>query len=160
MIKTKRLIILVLMVLWYASAGFADTGIYKHTDGQGRITYLNQSVKGGEKLSTVTASLKPGSNKVRKGAFRFPKVDRKTQNQRDSMRRQILENELAAEIKLLSYERKVLSKVYANAKKTKKSISQSDLYQAKYQAKVKLIQNKVRLHERNIAALKKELANL
>ncbi len=160
MIRTRRLIIWILMGLGYASAGFSDEGIYKHTDGQGRITYLNQSVKGGEKLSTVTASIKPGSNKARKGAYRFPKVDRKTQNKRDSKRRQILENELVAELKLLSYARKVLSKVYTNAKKAKKAISQSDLYQAKYQAKVKSIQNKVRLHERNIAALKKELANL
>ena len=60
----------------------------------------------------------------------FPKVDSRIQRKRDLKRRNILEDELAAEKKLLS-----------NAKQTLKK-------------------DDVSLHMRNIIALKKELMNL
>lgn len=154
MMKKQRLIILAIITLGCVPVG-ADSGIYKHTDEQGRITYQNKSVNGGKKLSVA-----PALSKQRVSRYFYPSVDKKTQKKRDNKRREILENELAAEKKLLTYARKVLSKVHSNAKNAHSKISQSDVYRAKYQAKVKSIENKVRLHERNIAALKKELANL
>lgn len=161
MVKKQRLIILVLMTLGNLSVnGYAETEIYKHVDEHGRVTYLNKSVKDGEKLLVIKTPPTSGTKEVGRLSHRFPKVDQQTQLNRDTKRRQILENELVVEKKLLIYARKVLSKVQVNAEIIKSKAIQPDLYEAKYKEKVKLIQNKVRLHERNIAALMKELANL
>ena len=112
------------------SSSYAE--IYKHVDAQGRVTYSNVPIKGATKLNlepltTVPAPRAKTSTPTPAG---FPKVDNDTQKKRDDTRRKILEEELAAEEKLL-----------ADA--------------AKGQSK-----EEIELHEKNISALKKELANL
>lgn len=115
-----------------ASATTASGEIYKHVDDQGRVTYSNVPIKGASKLNldpltTVPAPRAKASTPTPAG---FPKVDGDTQKKRDDTRRKILEEELAAEEKLL-----------ADA--------------AKGQSR-----EAIDLHEKNVAALKKELANL
>lgn len=113
-----------------ATAAYGE--IYKHVDAQGRVTYSNVPIKGATKLNlepltTIPAPRAKASAPTPAG---FPKVDGDTQKKRDDTRRKILEEELAAEEKLL-----------ADA--------------AKGQSR-----EEIELHEKNISALKKELANL
>ncbi|BCB25502.1 hypothetical protein SKTS_03880 [Sulfurimicrobium lacus] len=110
----------------------AHAEIYKQVDAQGRVTYSNVPMKGATKLNleplnTVPATRSKASTPSPSG---FPKVDGDTQKKRDDTRRKILEDELAAEEKLL---------MEASAQKDATAIS---------------------LHEKNVAALKKELANI
>jgi hypothetical protein len=79
----------------------------------------------------------------------FPRVDGDTQRGRDGDRRRILEQELAAERLNMDKARKSLSDGEATRQSDEKS------YQ-KYQG----LKDDVALHERNVEALKRELASL
>lgn len=77
--------------------------IYKHTDANGRVTYSNVPIKGATKLdieppSPNEAAPPPRQNRARTPTpADFPRVDRNTQNQRDSKRKDILQSELEIE---------------------------------------------------------------
>lgn len=120
------------LILGLLSATAAYGEIYKHVDSQGRVTYSNVPIKGAIKLNLepLTTVPAPRAKASTPTPADFPKVDGDTQKKRDDSRRKILEDELAAEEKLL-----------ADASKTG-------------------AKDEIDLHERNVAALKKELANL
>lgn len=119
-----------LAAFFFAPASQAE--IYKHVDAQGRVTYSNVPIKGAIKLNLEPLTTVPGPRAKTSSPTpaNFPKVDHDTQKKRDDTRRKILEEELAAEEKLL-----------ADA--------------AKGQSK-----EGIELHEKNVSALKKELSNL
>jgi hypothetical protein len=71
----------------------------------------------------------------------FPRVDRQVQRERDHDRRRILEQELGQEEKLL-----------ADAKKELSAPGASD--------RAEPLQKKLRLHENNIASLRKEISKI
>lgn len=110
----------------------AHAEIYKHVDAQGRVTYSNVPMKGATKLNLEPLNTVPATRPKTSAASpsSFPKVDGDTQKKRDDTRRKILEEELAAEEKLLTE---------ATAHKDATAIA---------------------LHEKNVAALKKELSNI
>lgn len=112
--------------------GAAHAEIYKHVDEQGRVTYSNVPMKGAVKLNLEPLTTIPASRPKPSTAspLGFPKVDNDTQKKRDDTRRKILEEELAAEEKLLTE---------ASEKKDAAGI---------------------KLHEENVSTLKKELANI
>ena len=83
----------------------------------------------------------------------FPKVDSETQRTRDDMRRKVLTDELSAEEKLLLEARAL----YANGAPVPLAEEQSNA--AKYQERIARLRQSMQLHERNIEALKKELAS-
>jgi hypothetical protein len=83
----------------------------------------------------------------------FPKVDQNSQKARDSDRRRILENELAAEQKNLEQAKKELAE--------QEAIRNGD--ERNYQRVLDRLQpykDKASLHERNIEAIQKEISNL
>lgn len=119
-----------------ALAAFISTAahgeIYKQVDANGRVTYSNVPMKGAAKLNLEPINTIPAS-RPRTSVLSpagFPKVDSDTQKKRDDTRRKILEDELSAEEKMLAEARKTPSK------------------------------DETELHEKNVEALKKELANL
>ena len=116
--------------------------IYKHVDKNGRITYSNNAVSGANKLS-ANSSLSTNN---------YPNVSNDAQAKRDLKRRQILENELATEKKL--YVNAKQSFINAKASRNNSKNPQENLTQYS-----KEIKNRKLLHERNITALRKELAN-
>lgn len=120
------------MALAVLSASNAQGEIYKHVDAQGRVTYSNVPMKGAIKLNLdpLTTVPAPRARASTPSPAGFPRVDNDTQKKRDDTRRKILEEELAAEEKLLG-----------DAVKGK---SRED----------------IELHEKNVSALKKELSNL
>tara|TARA_R110002073_G_scaffold94594_7_gene219935 strand:+ start:1004 stop:1483 length:480 start_codon:yes stop_codon:yes gene_type:complete len=156
----KNLVILsILITVGIPPITYAKSEIYKHIDENGHITYINKPVKGGKKL--LTAPFSPRSKLKKAGSHKnFPKVHANTQKKRDSKRRQILEKELVTETKLLADTRQNLSNMEKNSTLFTTKINQPNHEAVQYKEKIKMIQNKVILHQRNIVALKKELANL
>jgi hypothetical protein len=82
----------------------------------------------------------------------FPKVDATTQKGRDDIRRKVLNEELAAEQKLLDEARVA----YGNGAPPPTADEQN--VPQKYAERVARLRQAVSLHEKNIEALKKELA--
>ncbi|MEW5944504.1 MAG: DUF4124 domain-containing protein [Pseudomonadota bacterium] len=133
--------------------GAAHAEIYKSVGPDGRVTYSNIPSKGATKLNleplTTVAPPKP---KTATPAG-FPKVDGETQKKRDDTRRKILEDELAAEEKLLAEAKKNL------AEGEEVRLGGERNYQ-KYLDRIQALKDEVTLHEKNVEALKKELAGV
>ena len=142
------------------TVGTAHADIYKCIDPGGHVTYTNQKTtdKGcsllskDQAVSTVPAS-KPAAKTAAPSPSGFPKVDGDTQKKRDGDRRTILETELAAEQKNLEQAKKDLTDQEAVRLGDEKN------YQ-KMLDRLQPYKDKVALHERNVEALKKEIANL
>jgi Domain of unknown function (DUF4124) len=139
-----------LMLLCVGQAGWAQAEIYKYVDPEGHVTYTSTPIKGAKKLNldspgTSSAQIRSGSETHPSD---FPRVDGKTQKSRDNTRREILEDELAAENKLLAEARQNL----------KDGESHRDM--PKYNEKIKALQKQVTLHENNVEALNTELSDL
>jgi chromosome segregation ATPase len=80
-------------------------------------------------------------------------VDPATQRRRDDSRRKILEDELASEERSLAEARKALSEGEATRLGSERN------YQ-RYLDRIQGLKDRVAQHERNVNALKQELANL
>lgn len=126
----------VLIAGLFCGTAFADT-LYKCTDkSTDTVLYTNQRMPGRQciVISSVKSSPSTAAGAPKASATptpaNFPRVSSETQKERDGGRRTILEQELASEQRHLD-----------EAKKANNS-------------------NKVQLHERNIMALQKEIANL
>ena len=82
----------------------------------------------------------------------FPRVDAETQKGRDSVRRKVLAEELSAEEKLLADSRLA----YADGAPPPLPEERADA--EKYRTRIARLRQSVSVHEKNIEALKKELA--
>mgnify|MGYP001005668196 FL=1 len=138
--------------------------IYKCADPDGRVTYSNVPSKSCRKLILDPVNLAPSPRQSAASTRTptpgsFPKVDEQTQKTRDGDRRRILENELAAEQK--------------NAEQAKKELAEQEtiilpsermqggaISGGKVQERLQTYKDKVALHQRNIEAIQKEIANL
>ncbi len=155
----ERNLILILLVYCLVSMAYAHAEIYKHIDENGHITYSNTSIKGGEKL-LISPPSSTSTSKQTRISVDFPRVSTDTQKKRDFKRRQILENELAIETKLLADTQKTLSKIRNYPAFSETNISQSQYETIEYKKRIQIIKDKILAHERNVKALKKELAHL
>ena len=120
------------------------TGLYR-CPAQGGVHYFN----------LPGAAPEAGAASPRSGApapAGFPKVDAATQKGRDDVRRKVLTDELASEEKLLNEARAA----YASGAPAPTPEEQSA--PQKYAERVVRLRQAVSLHEKNIEALKKELA--
>ena len=79
----------------------------------------------------------------------FPRIDERTQKQRDAARREILERELAEERRSLAEVRKELA--------VHKELYARDKDRTRVEANLKLYEERIRVHLANIATLEKEL---
>jgi hypothetical protein len=84
----------------------------------------------------------------------FPRVDTATQKGRDDVRRKVLSDELTSEERLLAEARTA----YADGAPAPLPEERADA--AKYQQRIARLRQTVGLHERNIEALKKEIASI
>lgn len=153
---SKQNVIAVAVLVLSASPAWAD--IFKCVDEAGHVTYTNQrsSAKGCALLSkdqAVSTVSGPRSSARQPTPSSFPRVDSDVQKQRDNDRRKILEQELATEQTNLEQAKKELADQEAvrsgNEKNYQRVLDRLQPYK-----------DKVALHERNIDALKKEIANL
>jgi hypothetical protein len=122
---------LILLICGFINLAQAD--IYKRVDSSG-VTYSSEPLKGGQKiiLGPIPAMQAPAPSRPvsANSPNDFPRVDANTQRTRDQSRFQILKDELTAEERALSDARKAESN------------------------------DQIRLHTKNIDALKTEIANL
>lgn len=143
---------LLLLLVPVAATAWADT-LYKCVDDSGVVLYTNQkgggrncSVLSQDKTVSTIASPKPTPRE-------FPRVSDDEQKGRDTDRRRILEQELASEQAKLEQSRKDLVDGEATRQGNEKN------YQ-KYLDRVQGLKDAIALHERNLEALRRELANL
>ncbi len=127
--------------------------IYKFVDDNGHVTYTNMPRPGAKKLDLgPSKDMKPAreGRRARKPSTSrdptpdtFPRVDSGTQRKRDDMRRQLLVEELDSEQRNLS-------------------AAQSDYIGGRRQpgADLNRLMDAVRLHEKNIEMLNKELSHI
>ncbi len=137
------------VLLCMTHTGWTQAEIYKHIDADGHVTYSSSPMKGSKKLDLELLPTMSPPVRVRNSDASpsdFPRVDSNTQKNRDGTRRKILEDELAAEEKLLAEAQQNL--------KDGKGISETS------PKKMKALQEQVSLHEKNVDALKSELTNL
>jgi len=141
----------------FAAGAAAQQPVCKYVDAAGNIVFSNlPPEKGYRRISCMGADEPRKTSSTGKSTptpAGFPKVDSETQRTRDDMRRKVLTDELSAEEKLLS-EAKSL---YANGAPT--PLPEESANAAKYQERIARLRQSVLLHERNIEALRKELAS-
>jgi hypothetical protein len=141
------------MLVLLAGFAHADT-LYKCSDSAGHTTYTNQKTPG--KSCTILSQDKPVTTfqapKARPTPEGFPRVNAETQKSRDGDRRKILEEELRTEQQKLEDARKSLAEQEAIREGGEKN------YQ-RVLDRLKPYQEEVKLHERNVESLQKELNN-
>jgi hypothetical protein len=145
-----------------ASGAQAQGTVWKCVEADGRAHYTNiKKETEGKKCTVVTKEVSvvsspapaPSRSAAEKSSPSFPRVDKDTQKARDESRRRILEDELVAEEKSLVDAKAQLA--------AQEAVRYGD--ERNYQRvldRLKPYQDAVERHERNIAALKKELAGL
>ena len=154
-----RFIVVSLVLALLAAPTLAET--CKYVDKDGHTIYSNVPIKNARKIAcfqppapvaaetpppTPAPAVKPPDNTK-------TRVDASTQRKRDDERRQILEEELAREQDALSEARRALAE--------QESIRSGD--ERNYQRvldRLKPYQETVEMHEKNIASIKREMANL
>jgi hypothetical protein len=146
-------------VCWCAPFAFVTAAhgeICKYIDASGNVAYSNVAPeKGWKKLSCVGEEPpRPASGKATPAPAGFPRVDADTQKSRDDVRRRVLNEELAAEEKLLAEARAA----YGDGAPKPLQEEQNDAQ--RYADRLARLRQAVSLHEKNIEALRKELAAL
>jgi len=134
----------------------AQAEIYKFVDENGLVTYTNMPRPGSKPQMVIPDLSKPGkaipdpvpagtpksSGKIATPSY-FPKVDVGTQRKRDDMRRQLLVEELRSEER--------------NLTAAKTALGQASRTPG---ADVRKLSDAVRMHEKNIEMLNKELSHI
>ncbi len=145
-----------LLVIAWACPLVAQAEIYKAVDENGHVTYSSSPIKGGKKLMleplpTMLPQQVPED---------FPRVDNETQRGRDDTRRNILQDELNAEQVLFDEATQKLKAGESDPEVFKGADGRTYRNVAKYDEKIKPLQEQVDLHKNNIEAIKTELSRL
>ncbi|WP_177187792.1 DUF4124 domain-containing protein [Formivibrio citricus] len=151
-----------LSLLFLLAAPLAWGDIYKHVDDKGNITFTNSPMKGATRVIVEspsprsTAKAKNGSKAqaASPSPANFPKVSSGAQKERDTNRRRILEEELAAEKRLLENQKKELSEAETNRSAEEKANPK------KFLERISRLREGLVLHEKNISALQAELSRI
>lgn len=156
----KRYVTTILSLGLLAGYAHAESGIYLCTDKNGNKEYRNSNITKGCKkvdlpyLTTVPAPTAPKSESKRSAeSKKFPKVDKSKQNALDKERKKILEDELRAEKKKLSKQKKA----YNNGEPERLGSERN--YQ-KYLDRVKNMNESIERTEKNIDALQREVQKM
>ena len=140
---------LLISVFVLMPAAYAD--IYKIVDRDGNVTFTDRYLPGAIRVVSDNSPNRQVSTRSRRSnkssaanptPANFPKVDSKTQTKRDSLRRQILLDELASEEKMLTEAKAMLA---ADSTKGMSTVKFNEAAQR---------------HQQNIDMLNKELSRL
>ena len=142
-----------LLLAWLALPAHADIWECVDAGGNRRFTNIKAESKGCKLIDVGPTNTMPAGKQQAssKAAPRdFPKVDGDTQRQRDAERRKILDQEMANEQKLLDEARRELSEQesqrFGSERNYQRVLDRLEPYK-----------RKVKLHEDNIASLRREL---
>ena len=146
----------------------AQARIYMYVDADGHkgATDRREAVPAGARVTSVidlggqgspgNAPLKPAGGKASvktPSPANFPRIDSGTQRKRDDVRRTVLEEELASEQKNLDEAKRQLGL-------GAKPLAGENSANPGYQARLKQLRSNVERHERNLAAIQKELGTV
>lgn len=157
------------LALLLAMPVVADT--CKYEDADGRVIYSNMPMKGAKKIACFGFDGSTSGGGTRSNGSRpsrasqsptpadFPRVDSGTQKARDDTRRTILQDELATEQKALEQAKKDYAEGEADPETFRTADGKIKRNMAKFDEKMKGLQDAIDLHEKNIQMLQKELAN-
>ncbi|MFZ6722717.1 DUF4124 domain-containing protein [Undibacterium sp. Ji49W] len=159
----NRLLSAFILLIGVQAYAHAQSDVYLCVDENGKKEYKNTgAVKGCKKvelqgITVVPAPVLPAAGKKPQGKpasspTDFPKVDEGTQKARDSDRKQILQDELKAEEQKLAN----LKKEFNNGEPERRGDEKN---YAKYQERTNLMKEDISRTEKNIEALKREIAN-
>jgi hypothetical protein len=153
----------------FSGAAFAQTTVYKCVDAQGRVEFTDTGKKGckaldlpgyipapAERRGAAPVAARPGNPApaaATPSPANFPRVDTSQQRARDDDRRGILTDELRAEEKKLAD----LRQVFNNGEPERHG---NERNYAKYQERVAQMRDDISRTERNIEALRREIANI
>ncbi len=159
-----------LLALALALPADAQSVVYRCVDKEGRVLYTDtntgnckvvDSVVSGAISTPPAASRPPAAVNMRQGASRppaaspasFPRVDSAAQRARDDDRRAILDEELRAEEKKLADLRRDFNNGEPERQGNEKNY-------AKYQERVGQMRDDIGRAEKNVEAIKREIANI
>lgn len=164
----KQIILLFVCLASYAFPLTSSAAIYKHVDKEGHVTYSNVKIKGAKKLDIAPANTSFGTNAQKKykpsskesTPANFPEVTKNTQQQRDASRKEILLSELASEKQALSAAKAAYDEEAKKPETFKNANGGISRNVAKYEEKMKKLQDIVNVHQRNVNLLEKEINNI
>jgi len=125
---------------------------YRCTTSSGAAAYFNVPDAGSAARRPAPSAVQPAPSGATVTAPGLPRVDAATQKGRDELRRKVLQDELAAEEKLLADSRVQ----YANG--APPALPEEKSQPQRYAERIGRLREAVQLHERNIEALRRELA--
>jgi len=151
---TRSILAVAATFAWFAETACADIWECVDDSGNKRFTNIRSEARGCRMLSVGPINTVPGAKPQTQAAPPpgFPRVDGETQRQRDVGRRRILEHELANEQKLLDQARNEL------AVQDSMRLGSERNYQ-RVLDRLEPYRKKVKLHEDNVANLRRELAS-
>jgi hypothetical protein len=152
-----RGVVLAAAMLCAASGALAE--ICKYSDADGNVHYSNVAPeKGWKKLGCTIGDdstvRRPAASSGTPSPPGFPRVNTETQRGRDDVRRKVLGEELATEEKLLVEARTA----YADGAPVPLPEEKADA--EKYRTRIGKLRQAVNVHEKNVEALKKEIATI
>ena len=157
-----KLRILLSMLALGAGPVSADT-LFKCQNAEGRTTYTNQKVGKNCEVISQDKPVSSFSNAPRAAKqptpSDFPRVAGDQQKARDNDRRAILEQELANEQRNLDAARKTVTE-QENLTLPEERVQGGAIQGGKRDARIQGYRDKVKLHERNIESLRREINNL
>lgn len=160
--QTLPFLILLAAALAIGQPARADT-LYKCQGAEGRTTYTNQKsnksceiISQDKPISTFNA---PAPKPRQATPADFPRVNGDQQKARDNDRRAILEQELANEQKNLDAAKKALTE-QENTVLPEERLQGGGVQGGKRDERVQTYRDKLKLHERNIESIRREIANL
>ena len=138
----------------------AQAEIYKYVDENGQVTFTDVYRKGAKRIELPGAAAPlpkrdkaPGGASYNPSPADFPRIDAGTQERRDDIRRQVLQDEIAGERRNADEARRQLvlgERVQPGERAT----------DATYLNRVKKLRATVRQHEQNVTSIQRELASL
>ncbi len=168
----KQLLLIFTFVITLAATFVGHAAIYKHVDKDGHVTYSNVKIKGAKKIDVAPANSSFGTSAQKKYTPKSKKnipsesmrVDKDTQKQRDTSRKEILLSELSSEKAALANAQQAYAEAAAKPEvsRRKNADGSTSTFRnvAKYQEKLEKIQMEIDVHERNITLLEKEISRL
>jgi hypothetical protein len=157
------------VLLFLATGAQAQTTVYRCIDDKGYVMYTDSAsqrnckaidVQGaisqpprGPRPAAAPAPRQDGQQAPVAGPANFPRVDSYVQKQRDDDRRDILGDELRAEEKKLAELRREFNNGEPERQGNEKNY-------AKYQERVERLRGDIARSEKNVEALKREIANI
>ena len=148
------------LLLSLIMAAPAQAEIYKYVDENGQVTFTDVYKKGAKRIDLPGAPtpLPAGSKAPRRASYNpspadFPRIDAGTQQRRDDIRRQVLQDEISGERRNADEARRQL----ALGERLQPGERATD---ASYINRVTRLRASVQQHEQNVASIQRELANL